>query len=225
MSLRWLAYISTVTLWFLYSFSKLCRRNTRSLYLFNQVKVLMISHKEHLPPHCSFTKPTMRDLSKETDFRQIGWSDIQDVQKLGKGVFGLVFKATLRLPDQPQQTVVIKMPRLPGTDLVTEGRVLYDMDGAEGVAPRLLGITLGPRGKWGLVMEYFSGSTFTEYMRSNPNPAYSTVVKQIDIAVAAISNKGYKHMDLHGGNIIVDDTSESLTVRLIDFGQTQKIEE
>lgn len=94
---------------------------------------------------------------------------------------------------------------------MTEAKILYELDGAEGATPRLIGFTKKyPDHPMSLIMDYCPGSTILRYMiHGTRDPRLREVIIQsLRKAVDHIHKKGYIHLDLHSNNIIVDDTNQ-----------------
>ena len=71
------------------------------------------------------------------------------------------------------------------------------------------------------VMEYFDGQTLDQWQYDNPKPdlvKIRAIISQVAIGLRSLHRKGFLHLDLKPGNILIDAAG---TVKLIDFGSVQ----
>ena len=74
------------------------------------------------------------------------------------------------------------------------------------------------------VMEYFEGQTLDQWLHDNPGPdlpKVRAIVSQVASGLRALHRKGFLHLDLKPGNILINAAG---TVKLIDFGSIQTAE-
>ena len=73
-----------------------------------------------------------------------------------------------------------------------------------------------------LVMDYFDGVSFTEYMKAHARldlKAKIRIMTKIAKTIGAIHKHGYVHRDIKPSNILINNRSEE--IRLTDFGIVQ----
>lgn len=71
------------------------------------------------------------------------------------------------------------------------------------------------------VMEYFEAQPLDQWLHDNPKPDLvktRAIVSQVALGLRALHRKGFLHLDLKPGNILIDAAG---TVKLIDFGSVQ----
>ncbi|XP_071516436.1 tyrosine-protein kinase Fes/Fps-like [Panulirus ornatus] len=148
--------------------------------------------------------------------------DLVKGESLGQGISGITYKGSFYLPDGEVVPVAIKEYIGPDamTEMDKEARVLHKLNGTAG-APRLHGVLMEPLS---LVMELCAGVCYDTFMNTASVDDALKVFIELVSEVKALHHAGYCHCDLHGGNIIISDTPD-LTVRLIDFGLSEKVDE
>jgi calcium-dependent protein kinase len=76
-----------------------------------------------------------------------------------------------------------------------------------------------------LVMEYAAGGQLFDHITSGsfPEAAAQTIVRQMLQAIQAMHELGVVHADIKPDNFMFSDTSETAVLKLIDFGQSDRI--
>lgn len=72
-------------------------------------------------------------------------------------------------------------------------------------------------------MEYFEGVTLNTYLKSNPSDSTILILlKQLLSAVSYLHSRGTFHRDLKPSNLLVSDTPDGPSLRILDFGLSLK---
>lgn len=144
------------------------------------------------------------------------------IERLGKGAFGVVFRAQRREP--PVKEVAIKLihPGLDSAGIVkrfkTEQQVLAMMN-HPGIAHAIDAGTTR-QGRPYLVMEYVRGENLTDYCRNQNLDLRTRLLLFIEAcrAVQHAHDRGVIHRDLKPANILVREVDGRPTPVVIDFG-------
>ncbi|KAF9922291.1 hypothetical protein BGZ65_009712 [Modicella reniformis] len=107
-----------------------------------------------------------------------------------------------------------------------EVEIYNRMKGNDGVIP-FYGVTYPPGlEKLCIVTKYAEGGSLSWYFKTTFNKLTwadkLTLATQISSSVARLHQEGIYHRDLHGGNILIDETGKAL---LADFGESTVMEE
>jgi serine/threonine protein kinase len=180
-------------------------------------------------------------LLDATDDTQTGWSGLHDGRaeagivieppqiegyeigdEIGRGGFGVVFRALQRVPVERAVAVKLLRHELASRGVVrrfrAEGRLLARMNHA-GIA-RVLDAGLDRRGRPYVVMELVEGAPITAVCEQNELPVRDRValMAQVCEAVHHAHQRAIIHRDLKPQNMLVESVDGSLRPRVIDFG-------
>lgn len=155
------------------------------------------------------------------------------VEKISEGLFGVVEKVSFQF--EGNTFMAARKRLLPGAKANLEKKVAEGADpsilrgldirneanmlehlGGEGIIPSLYG-----KDKDTIFMELMSGKrvTSSNFASGYQFPEHS--VKELHQNLKYMADKGVVHPDLHGGNILFDETTQKFA--LLDFGLAQEI--
>ncbi|XP_042238018.1 maternal embryonic leucine zipper kinase-like [Homarus americanus] len=152
-------------------------------------------------------------------FPRISYEKITIVEDLGVGVFGLARLVNLEV-SYGETIVAVLKTSLGDQSLMSEAMALHELNGAGG-APILYGVT--SEDPQGLVMEYCPGLTLDHFLTSRTKRSCQKVYGAIQKALIKFHARGYAHMDIHPGNIVIDDSSRPFKVHIIDLGSAARL--
>ena len=192
--------------------------------------------------HCFVTCEVITKLTMGTQVREPGrgmerfartfediLSDVSYLGPLGEGMYGRADRVLYK--DRPACLKIawpeaIKLCQEDGQNLLEdfrrEAETLLVFEGT-GLAPRLYGFGVDHPV---IVMEYIEGVTLHQFahteMGHNKSVIYAILI-QLAQQLDHIHGLNYAHSDAHDRNIIVCQKGTGYQVRLIDFGNAQKI--
>lgn len=151
--------------------------------------------------------------------KPIPYQQFTELQEIGRGGFGTIYKAKIK-----EKNVVLKVLH----DKVNKEELLrevanYQMFKEGGIA-KIFGITQDPIGNYIIIMMYSDEGDLRNYLHHN----YKSIGDKIEhlaviiIGLNHIHNKGLIHKDLHLGNVLV--TKDEYCI-ITDFGLSSAVYE
>ena len=137
---------------------------------------------------------------------------------LAKGGLGMIYRGTNKENGQPVAIKIIQMKALQGS-LIEETTVLKALQGIEGI-PTLYWD--GYRnGRYFTVMELLGKDLHKKYHGKCSVRDVSIIAQQVLKTLECIHDKGYLHLDLKTGNLMVGNTNPN-AIYTVDFGGATK---
>jgi len=166
---------------------------------------------------------------KSDDPFSIDYRELEIGQELGRGAFGVVYKAQWRNGD-----CVVKQLDIDRTDQDAVKQFLKEAETLKGLRMHpnvcsLLGVCTDPRYPVCIVMEYLPGGSLHDYLAKGKLRVDAKVAVQLyrDIAsgMAHIHQEGLLHCDLACRNLLVQPRGQNeVTVKIADFGLAKNTE-
>lgn len=144
------------------------------------------------------------------------------VREAGEGGFGIVFEAEQSEPIRRRVALKLVKPGMDTRQVLArfnaERQTLARLD-HPGIA-RVLDAGTTPRGRPYFLMDFIDGRPITDFSdaRKASIPERIALFLQVCAAIEHAHQRGVIHRDLKPSNILVVDTGEGPSVRVIDFG-------
>ena len=169
--------------------------------------------------------------SKLVDIDSTGFHAFYNVTRvLGSGAFGIVVLCTLKESGEECAVKYFKKSETNDEQLMNEVALLSGLDHPNIIKYRACRESTD---YIFIEMELCKGGTLAEYMEEKANSTtenarfselqVSSIMKQLFSALAYIHDKGIVHRDIKPANILLED-KENLTIKIIDFGLSAKLE-
>ncbi len=99
-------------------------------------------------------------------------------------------------------------------------REVYERARGVGILPKLLGGFENPGGLGYLVLEYVPGQILGHHIRGEAWPPEQAlpVIEELIGGLGSLHRRGCLHLDVHPGNLLIDEGRSVETLRLVDLG-------